>query len=164
MIDKVAQVERPGKNLGVPHLFTRAHRDCCKTGDEENLEVGIDLVGLARDLNAINLGHYDIGDQKVIAAFVHSVERRQPVGHRRHLMTAALKCAGQEFPHRLVVFRKQNSCHDLANPGFEEFGFFTFTRPPQGGAQRNRMTNPFPKREHVHAPRTAKGDRRTGFR
>ena len=51
MIDEVAEMKRFGQHLGVLHLLPRTHGEGGETGNEQDLQIGVYLVSLTRDLN-----------------------------------------------------------------------------------------------------------------
>ena len=165
MIDEIAEMKRFGQHLRITHLLARTHRDSRKAGDEEDLQIGIDLVRLSGNLDAIDAGHHNIGNQKVVGAFVDGIQGRQPVRHGRHFMAAAFERALEKLAHGLVVFGKQYSRHGFRTliPVSQTVGPATNSVARDSGILIRTSFQSMNILPGIMA-RTVKGDRVCGFR
>ena len=70
----------------------------------------------AGQLDPVELGHHDVGEQQVeIDAVLASVERRRAVADRIDDMPGALQPARQESAHLIVVFGEEDARHSPRN-------------------------------------------------
>ena len=130
-VDQLAQVDRLGKHLGVLRR-TRVgiERDRGKTGDEHDLDVGIELGGAAREFDAVHLRHDDIGEQQLERLLAQTLIGGKAVVVGHDLVAGVLQRLDQEPAHVDVVFRKQDFGHGQLEPGFRRPPSF---HKPDGG-------------------------------
>lgn len=99
-----------GEDFGI---FCRAHvgvqGDSSKTGDEHNLEFGIEFAGAAGQLDAVHLWHHDIGQKESKRFLLKALEGRFTVVEGYDVMTRFGQRALKEAAHGIVVFGEQNA-------------------------------------------------------
>src|SRR5215472_12858049 len=117
-VDQLAQMDRLGQHLGVfgrGRVGIKRHRG--KAGDEHDLDVGVELGGAARELDAVHLGHHDVGEQQLERLLAQPLVGRPAVVVGNDIEAGILQRLDQEAPHVEVVFRKQDFGHSCSKSG-----------------------------------------------
>ncbi|CAH1669887.1 hypothetical protein BOSEA31B_13485 [Hyphomicrobiales bacterium] len=82
-----------------------------EAGDEHHLDVGIELGGAPRQLDAVHLRHDDIGQQELERLLAETIIGRQAVVEGSDVVARILQGLDQEATHVVVVFREQYLRH-----------------------------------------------------
>src|SRR6185437_14626654 len=99
------------------HRPRLAQRNGGKAGDEDDAQMRPHIVGAAREFDAIEPRHHDIGKQKVDGVLVHEAEGGFAVAVIADLMAGAAERPRQEEAEIFVVFGEENSSHDTSAKG-----------------------------------------------
>ncbi|CDX44201.1 hypothetical protein MPLDJ20_60520 [Mesorhizobium plurifarium] len=114
LVDEIAQVEGLRQHLGVlGRLGIGIERDRGKAGDEHHLEVGIDLGGAAGKLDAVHLGHDDVGQKQRERFLAQPLIGAGAIVEIAYLVAGAFQRLDEEAAHIVIVFRQQNACHHI---------------------------------------------------
>src|SRR5262249_24618102 len=77
--------------------------------DEHDLEVGVDVGGAPGQLDAVHLGHDNIGKEQGEGLLGEAVVRLAAVGEAHYLVAGLDQGALDEGPHGVVILRQQNA-------------------------------------------------------
>ena len=105
-------MDRLGEHFGVlGRGGIGVERDRGEAGDEHDLDVGVELGGAAGKLDAVHLGHHDIGEQKLERLLAQPLIGRQPVVIGGHVESGILQRFDQKAPHIGIVFSQKDFRH-----------------------------------------------------
>ncbi len=79
-----------------------------KSGDHDDLRVGMKLLGLGQNHHAVDVRHAQVGDHHVELAFLHRRQGCAASGRRFHSMPGATQMDAQELAHGALVVDDQN--------------------------------------------------------
>ena len=104
---------------GRPRRFLRrlvltVEHNCGETRDEHDLEIGIDFAGAARQLDAVHLGHDDIGQQKREWLPFEALVGILAVFEGDHVIIRFFKRLDEETAHGIVILCKQDAAQRQA--------------------------------------------------
>ena len=102
-------LERTLAFLGAAEFGVERHRR--EAGDEHDLDVGIELGGAAGELDAVHLGHHDVGEQELERLLAQPLIGGKPVVVGDHVVAGVLQRLDQKAPHVGVIFGKENLRH-----------------------------------------------------
>jgi N-formylglutamate amidohydrolase len=113
LIDELTQVKglRQHRRLA-PGDAAMAQSHGRKAGNEHDAEVRPDVIGAAREFDAVQPGHDDIGEQQIDRPLAHPGERRIAVAHGMDFMPGPAQRAGEEETEIVVVLSEENARHD----------------------------------------------------
>ena len=78
-----------------------------KARDEHDLEIRIELACLAGKLDAVHLGHDDVGQEQREGLFLEPLVGFEAVAERDNIVAGLGERLDQEAPHVLIVFGEQ---------------------------------------------------------
>jgi hypothetical protein len=108
----MAQVKRLGQD---PRAFRGktlvVDGDRGEPGDEHDLDPGLAGGHAARQLDTIDPGHHDIGDEEVVVGIERLYERRLAIGDRIDRVAGTPQPAPQKCAQLIIVFGEKDSRH-----------------------------------------------------
>ena len=118
LIDEVTEMEGLGEHLGIlGRLGIRVQRHGCKTGDEHDLEVRIELGGPAGQFDAVHFGHDDVGQQQREGFLTQAIIGAGAIVEGADLVAGFFQRLDQKPAHVIVVFSEENfRVHSFSRP------------------------------------------------
>ena len=131
LVDQIAQVKRLGKHLGVlGGCRIGVERDGGEAGDEDHLEIGVELGRPAGKFDAVHLGHDDVGQKQRKRFLSQPVIGACAIIESGDLITGLFQRFHQETAHVVVIFRQKNfQYHRLNHIGALGFRVYRSDRP-----------------------------------
>ena len=105
------------RTLASGGLAAGLERDRGEAGDEHHPHVGRDRGRLLGELDAVHLGHDDVGQQQVELLALEQRQRGGAAIDRVDLIADPLERARQIDAHRIVVFGQQDPHHRRSAAG-----------------------------------------------
>ena len=120
LLDELAQVEGLGENPGLAAGEAGLiERDRGEAGDEHDAQFRQQGTDAARQLDAVDARHDDVGEQEVEIGDTGEREGGIAVAHRIHLVAGALERPCEKRAHVVVVLGEEYSRHCASVPKFD---------------------------------------------
>lgn len=99
-----------------------AQGDGGEAGDEHDAQLRPEIIGAARQLNAVEPRHDHIGEQQIDRAFADPGERGIAIAYGMHIVAGATQGARQKDPEIVVVLGEKNTRHHHSRRGYSLTG------------------------------------------